>query len=235
MFAIENLKLSYRDDGDRPFTVLELPALELDPGSLVVVTGPSGSGKSSLLYALSGLLKPTSGTIRHEGGDIYALSEARRDRWRRETIGFIFQDFHLIPELSPLANVTLATRFGGVAGRARLDARAAFLLSDLQVPADRRHASLLSRGEQQRTAIARALLFDPPAILADEPTASLDSDASTLVAEKLQDLSRSEGRLVLAVSHDPILISRADRVLHLDRGHLKETDLSGNAKIWIPA
>ncbi|WP_321337529.1 ABC transporter ATP-binding protein [Breoghania sp.] len=235
MFAIENLKLNYRDDGNRPFTVLELSSLDLNAGSLVVVTGPSGSGKSSLLYALSGLLNPTTGTVFHDGADIYALSEARRDRWRRDTIGFIFQDFHLIPELSPLANVTLATHFGGVGAGARHKARAASLLEDLQVPGERRHASLLSRGEQQRTAIARALLFDPPAILADEPTASLDSDASTLVANKLQDLARKDGRLVLCVSHDPILITRADRVLHLDRGHLKETTPTGNAKNEIPA
>ncbi|PTW60684.1 putative ABC transport system ATP-binding protein [Breoghania corrubedonensis] len=224
MFTIENLVLSYRDDGGKPFTVLELPALQLGRESLVVVTGPSGSGKSSLLYALCGLLKPTAGAVRHEGQDIYALSEARRDRWRRETVGLIFQDFHLIPELSPLANVTLATHFGGTADRRALALRGRALLDVLGVPTDRRHASALSRGEQQRTAIARALLFDPPAILADEPTASLDAEASTLVADRLLSLSRDEGRLVLAVSHDPILISRADRLLHLERGHLKETE-----------
>ena len=199
------------------------PALELGRESLVVVTGPSGSGKSSLLYALCGLLTPTTGTVRHEAQDIYALSESRRDRWRRATVGLIFQDFHLIPELSPLANVALATRFGGTADRAALAARAQMLLEALQVPTARRHASMLSRGEQQRTAIARALLFDPPAIFADEPTASLDAEASRLVADRLQALARDEGRLVLAVSHDPIVISRADRVLHLERGHLTET------------
>ncbi|WP_300471875.1 ATP-binding cassette domain-containing protein [Breoghania sp.] len=229
MFEIENLPLSYRDDGNRPFTVLELPALDLAAAHLVVVTGLSGPGKSSLLYALSGLLRPTAGTVRHEVQDIYALSEARRDRWQRETTGFIFQDFHLIPELSPLANVTLATHFGGTASRRTLVERGHALLNALHVPTDRRHASLLSRGEQQRTAIARALLFDPPAVLADEPTASFDAEASALVSDTLKRLLRDEGRLVLAVSHDPILIERADRVLHLERGHLSE--MSGDTRL----
>lgn len=223
MIAITDLILSYNDSTGHAFPVLDVPELELEPNRLVVVTGPSGSGKSSLLYVLSGLLAPTQGQIRIDEQDLYTLSEARRDRWRREMIGFIFQDFHLIDELSPLANVTLPLSFG-TSGCERRDRgqRASDLLAQFGVPQDRKTTAMLSRGERQRTAIARALLFDPTIILADEPTASLDEASSAIVCDSLRSLARDDGRLVLAVSHDPLVIAAADTVYRLEHGKLAQ-------------
>ncbi|AXS40828.1 ABC transporter ATP-binding protein [Breoghania sp. L-A4] len=223
MIDVAGLTLTFRDSAGATFPVLDIPRLTLEAGRLVVITGPSGSGKSSLLYALSGLQAPTTGTVTAAGCDLYALAEARRDRWRRAAIGFVFQDFHLIEELSPLANVTLPLAFGAsLAERRAGRKRARGLLEQLGVPLNRTSSALLSRGERQRTAIARALLFDPPILLADEPTASLDAAAADIVCTTLRDMARGDGRLVLAVSHDPILIAAADTVYRLEHGALTQ-------------
>lgn len=197
--------------------VVALPMLELEPG-LTVLTGPSGSGKTTLLYLLSGLIRPQAGAVVWDGVDLARLPERGRDRWRRAHAGFVFQDFHLLPELSPLQNVLMPARFAAFSAR-RHAGRAAGLLRRFGVP-DRRCAALLSRGEQQRAALARALLMDPAALFADEPTASLDAAAGRVVAEALQALA-AEGRCVIAASHDPDLIALAGRRLHLEHGRIE--------------
>ncbi|SEM59073.1 putative ABC transport system ATP-binding protein [Loktanella fryxellensis] len=221
MLDLCDVTVTFRDAARSRFTVLDLDHLTAQAGALVVLTGSSGSGKTTLMHALSGLLPVDRGHIVWNGTDIAALSEGARDRWRRDHVGLMFQDFHLIEELSPLDNVLVPawfTRFR--AGPLR--ARAAALLADFGVPADRRRLSDLSRGERQRTAFARALLFDPQVLLADEPTASLDAQAGALVIDRLQRLARDDGRFVLVVSHDPAVIAAADRVLHLSRGHIAQ-------------
>ena len=202
------------------FVALSVDDLSLPGGGLVAITGPSGSGKSTLLYALAGLIEHAKGEVRFDGVDLLALPMPARARWRRRMLGFVFQQFHLIPEMSPLDNVLLPAGFASFRTPAALARRATMLLDRFEVPSRRRRASDMSRGEQQRIALARALLFDPPVIFADEPTASLDSDAGRKIAVLLSDTARDAGRLVLAVSHDQALIAESDLQIRLDHGRM---------------
>lgn len=204
------------------FTHAAAPAVRLDrltarSGELLAVAGPSGSGKTTLLYLLSGLLKPATGTVTWDRLNLANLSETARDRWRRRHAGFIFQNFHLVAEMTPLQNVTIAAYFGGWSA-SQYSEHAAALLERLGIPAEARPARTFSRGEQQRIAIARALLFDPPILFADEPTASLDAASAEVCATQLLSLARNDGKSVLVVSHDPAVTSIADRVIRLDHG-----------------
>ena len=214
------LKVTFADAKGQRFTALDIEALDLSAGQFVAIIGPSGSGKSTLLYALGGLFEASSGTVEWGGVDLLAMKPAARGNWRRATLGFIFQDFHLVPELSPIENVLMPARFDRFVAGAALTTRAAALLDRFGVPASRRTSSQLSRGEQQRVAIARALLFDPPVILADEPTASLDAKAAETVVTSLAELASSSGKTVIAVSHDEVLIARAGKRLRLDHGRI---------------
>lgn len=223
MLVAEGIDLAFKDSGGQAFTVLAVPHLAPEPGKVTAISGPSGSGKSTLLYVLAGLLPPQSGTVLYDGTDIYRMSETRRDAWRRNRIGFIFQDFHLISELSPLANVTLPASFGRAPG---VRERARKLLEQLGVPTDRKTIELLSRGERQRVAVARALAFDPPVILADEPSASLDRAATAELVGVLANLA-GEGRTVVVATHDPDILARADTHLFLERGSVSERAPTG--------
>jgi putative ABC transport system ATP-binding protein len=216
--AVE-VSAAFRDADGHRIEVLDAVDFAPAPGAVTVVTGPSGSGKSTLFNVLAGLVPPTSGSIVFDGLDITALAESRRDRWRRMSLGLVFQNFNLIDELGPLDNVTVAALFASfTAGAHRRRGEA--LLERLGVPTRRRSLAGMSRGERQRIAVARALLFDPPVILADEPTASLDRAAGSAVAAILTDLARG-GRTVVVVSHDPVVIAAADRVLRLSSGRLE--------------
>lgn len=210
--AASGLRLAFSGEG-----IIDLPLLSTAPGSLTALAGPSGSGKSTLLYLLSGLLPPDAGTVLWQGEDLARLSESRRDRWRRRHAGFIFQNFHLIEELSPLDNVLVPVWFDRLSAGASKD-RAKALLDQLEVPLNRAKTSLLSRGQQQRVAIARALIGDPQVIFADEPTASLDAASGETVIETLRKLAKDEGRTVLVATHDPALRAVADSVVQLDHG-----------------
>lgn len=199
--------------------IVDVARLSLRPGTLVALSGPSGSGKSTLLYLLAGLLAPQAGEVRWGGDCLTAMTEPRRDRWRRENAGFVFQDFQLIDELSPLANVMAPAWFTRVSAQP-LKARAEGLLDRFGVPFGTRDTSTLSRGEQQRVALARALLFEPSVIFADEPTASLDAAAGAAVAHALAALARQEGRTVIVASHDEAVLGLADRRIRIERGRL---------------
>ncbi|WEK05911.1 MAG: ATP-binding cassette domain-containing protein [Candidatus Devosia phytovorans] len=210
--AASGLRLAFSGEG-----IIDLPQLAVAPGSLTVLAGPSGSGKSTLLYLLSGLLRPDAGSVFWQDENIASLSEGRRDRWRRQKAGFIFQNFHLIEELTPLDNVLVPLwfdRFSAATARNR----ARDLLEQLEVPLNRAKTSLLSRGQQQRVAIARALISDPQVIFADEPTASLDAVSGETVITTLRKLAKNEGRTVLVATHDPALRAVADSVVQLDHG-----------------
>jgi putative ABC transport system ATP-binding protein len=216
---IQDLQVRY-SNGPGAVIALEIEQLKVAPGSLLAVTGPSGSGKSTFLYAIGGLLRPQRGRVLWDGRDILAEGESARDRWRRHTVGFAFQDFHLLAELTPLQNVLLPASFERFAADRAIRERAVSLLEHFSVPQARKSTASLSRGEQQRVAIARALLFDPPVILADEPTASLDAKAGDVVIEILLQLSARDGRTVIAISHDQELLKRFGSTVALDHGRM---------------
>ncbi|MBY0612226.1 MAG: ATP-binding cassette domain-containing protein [Beijerinckiaceae bacterium] len=222
----DSLRITFVDAAGARFTALDIPRLEAGCGDSLAITGPSGSGKSTLLYALAGLVDDLEGNVAWDETMLMRLPQTARDRWRRENAGFVFQDFHLIAELSPIENVLMPARFALFSASADLKARALNLLDELRVPIARKLSSQLSRGEQQRVAIARALLFDPPIILADEPTASLDAEAANDVSTLLTELAARSGKLVITVSHDERLIERCGARLALEHGRLKQHDVA---------
>ncbi|MGE0653492.1 MAG: ABC transporter ATP-binding protein [Alphaproteobacteria bacterium] len=207
-----------RPDKDAVAAV-DVPKLSVAPGTFVALSGPSGSGKTTLLHVLAGVLKPTTGRVYWDGIEITGLGEGRRDRWRRKHVGLIFQEFHLIEQLSPVANVLLPASFAAFRSSAALRRRAAQLLEELGVPTARAAVSDLSRGERQRVAIARALLFDPPILLADEPTASLDAAAGEQVSVELAKAAAA-GRTTIVASHDRLIVDRCERVIRLEHGKI---------------
>ena len=216
---IDSLAIAYRDAQGRDFAALDVASLAFAPGEMTAIAGPSGCGKSTLLYGISGLAHAKTGHVWWQGADVLALPSAARDAWRRSTIGFVFQDFQLVRELSAQENVLLPARFDHFRVPPALAARAKTLLGDLGVP-ERTSVSSLSRGEAQRVALARALLRDPPIILADEPTASLDAKAAEGVIARLRDLARAHGKIVICVTHDQALIEASDRQVRLDHGRI---------------
>ena len=198
-------------------------SLRVAPGEIVLIMGPSGSGKTTLLSMMGALLKPTTGSIHLDGMEISALSEGRLPDVRLRRFGFIFQDFNLLSALSVLENVALVAELAGLRGRdAREKART--LLTELGL-GERLDflPEKLSGGEKQRVAIARALINDPALILADEPTANLDSAIGHEVMRLLRGIAREQGRSVVIVSHDQRIRDIADRVLWLEDGSFKDT------------
>jgi ABC-type lipoprotein export system ATPase subunit len=198
--------------------VLDGADLEVHGGELVAVVGPSGCGKSTLLHLLGGLDTPDAGTIELAGRRLERESERRLTELRRDYVGFVFQFFHLIPELTGEENVLLAARLrpdrDGAVGRAR------GLIAELGLKeASTRRPGQLSGGEQQRLSIARALVNDPQLLLADEPTGNLDAQSGHQVLQLLRGLA-SDGRAVVLVTHDAEAAQLADRVLHIDAGRL---------------
>lgn len=191
-----------------------------DRGEITLVMGPSGSGKTTLLTIIGGLLRPTAGQVTVDGCDISAADRRDLPRIRREKIGFVFQTFNLLDALTARENVELALNVNGVAGPAAVE-RAYELLEagGLAARADARTRDL-SGGEKQRVSIARALANRPPLLLADEPTANLDSASGRSVMELLTHLAHAEGTAVVVVSHDHRLEPLADRLLWLSDGRL---------------
>ena len=212
---------TYRE-GESERVVLRDVDVRVATGEIVVLLGRSGSGKSTVLNLVSGIDRPTSGMVRVEGVDVTTLSETARTLLRRRRIGFIFQFFNLIPTLTVEENLRLPLELNGVdgvAGRARaLELLGAVGLGDRAASFPDR----LSGGEQQRVAVARALVHDPALVLADEPTGNLDAESARQVLDLLAALSRRAGKTVIAVSHSEEVAALADRVLTLADGRLVE-------------
>jgi len=200
-----------------PLTVLRGVDLSVSAGEVVAVLGPSGSGKTTLLHLLAGLDRPTSGEIRW--GDLAVHERAPRDlaEVRSERVGLVFQDPHLLPELDALSNVTLPGRIRGRADAARGRALLAAVGLDARLHA---RPATLSGGERQRVAVARALYGDPPLVLADEPTGSLDRAHAQAVFDLLVRLARDRGRAVVLVTHDEGLVRDVDARYRLEDGRL---------------
>jgi putative ABC transport system ATP-binding protein len=218
--AADALRLSFSDSGAGSIQALDDVSARFSAGELTVIVGPSGSGKSSLLHALAGIVLPQGGQISFGTTVVNALPEPRRDAWRLKHCGMVFQDFRLIDELDALGNVLLPAQFQSARLRDGLLARAQQLLEQLMVPWRRGSVGRLSRGEQQRVALARALLLDPSLILADEPTASLDAENGQRIAMALKALAK-DGKVVAVVSHDDKVVALADRVVTLKAGRIQ--------------
>jgi ABC-type lipoprotein export system ATPase subunit len=199
--------------------VLDGAALTVEAGEVVAVLGRSGSGKSTLLHLLGGLDRPEAGTIEVAGEPVTGASERQLSSLRRRRVGFVFQFFHLLPELTGEANVLLAGRVRGAQPDALARGRELIDRLGLRPVADSLPHQL-SGGEQQRFALARALVNDPALLLADEPTGNLDLEAGAEVLELLRDGAR-EGRAVVLVTHEPAAAGIADRVLRLEAGRLE--------------
>jgi len=208
-------------DGETRVAAVSDVDLELGRGEIVLVMGPSGSGKTTLLSMLGGLLRPSAGEIRLAGVDIASLDEAKLPPFRAETFGFIFQDFNLIAALSARENVEVALNIAGHHGptaheRARSLLEGLGLAERLEFPVEK-----LSGGEKQRVAIARAVANEPALILADEPTANLDSHHGAETMRLLRTLAKEHETTTVIVSHDSRLREIADRVLWLEDGRFK--------------
>jgi putative ABC transport system ATP-binding protein len=208
--------------GAAAVTALRAVDLAVWPGELVCLIGPSGSGKSTLLSVVGGLLAPDSGTAQVGGIDVTALPRQARARFRATQVGFIFQSFNLVPFLTARENLMLMASLAGQR-RAAARLRADGLLGTLGLAGrSRQLPGQLSGGEQQRVAIARALINDPAVLLADEPTASLDTERGQAVVELLADQIHERGTAGLLVTHDPRMAGRADRIVRLTDGGLVE-------------
>lgn len=227
----EGIKMAFQN-GKESLYVLKGIDLDVKRGAIELLMGPSGSGKTTLLSILSGLLSPTAGSVYLLEEKITGLSQAKLAQFRLGHIGFIFQDFNLFPSLTALKNVLVALQLKGIRGtEAKLQAEQLLdqvgLGNKLQaLPRD------LSGGQKQRVAIARALAGDPKLIMADEPTAALDSQSGRIVIELLRDLAKKKGRTVLMVTHDPRIVDIADRVTYLEDGMISPNVPVSYSKIF---
>lgn len=215
--ALRNLTLAFRGAAA---PVLDLDTWDVAAGGSVGITGASGAGKTTLMHALAGIVVPDSGSVCWDDDDVATLSSAARDAWRRQSVGLVFQDFHLFPGLSALGNVLLPIRFDHWGIDADTRGRAHALLKTAGLRAPDQPVTTLSRGERQRVAIARALLRRPAIVLADEPTASLDTDSAVMSIDLLLRESAAAGATVVLISHDAGVLARCDSRWRLADGRL---------------
>jgi putative ABC transport system ATP-binding protein len=214
MLLVENVKKSYREPSGSRLPILDVPHLSLAPGEQVVIRGRSGGGKTTLLNAIAGLTTVDEGKIVVNGTDVTRLPEAVRDRFRARNIGFVFQTFNLLAGFTALENVQLGMTFTGQRNDAK---RAAELLDRVGLGHRLAHKpAALSVGEQQRVAVARALVNRPGLLLADEPTANIDPAHQQQVVDLLREVCRSENVAMLLVTHSPEVAEQFERVEHLE-------------------
>jgi putative ABC transport system ATP-binding protein len=232
IIRLDRISKSFEEAG-RERVVLHEVSAEFEQGEFVVLVGKSGSGKSTLLNLVSGIDTPSSGAVWIAGQELTGLSEHERTLFRRQKIGFIFQFFNLVQTLTVLENLLLPLELNGRTS-ARDRAGALDLLEQVGL-ADRRDAypDRLSGGEQQRIAVARALVHDPLLVLADEPTGNLDAETGQQVLDLLDTLTRRAGKNLLMVTHSPDVVGLADRVFRMTEGHLVEEFSSQNTEIRV--
>lgn len=216
MIQLENVSREYGDG--KVVYALDHVSLRIERGERVAVMGPSGSGKSTLLNLVCGLDEPTSGEVIIDGSNIASLDDDRRTRLRREKIGMVFQTFNLLSTLTALENVALPLRLSG-SSKKEADSRAKAMLEKVGLGARVTHRpDQMSGGERQRIAIARALIFQPPVLLADEPTGNLDSKTGEEILALLDGLHREFNTTILMVTHNEEAAEHCDRVIRLRDG-----------------
>ena len=213
--------------GDVEVTALHEVCLEIEEREFIAVSGPSGSGKSTLCNLIGLLDTPTSGEVLIQETPANGLSDAERSDLRNSSIGFVFQNFNLIPVLTALENVMLPLQVTGVS-KTEAQERAGALLNEVDLGDRMGHRPVkMSGGQQQRVAIARALVTDPLLVLADEPTANLDTKNANLIIDLMRRINRERGAAFLFSTHDDRLLDRVDRRVHLQDGVVIEDDRSG--------
>lgn len=219
MITLDHITKTYPVGGG--LTVLDDVCLEIAQGEYLGILGPSGSGKSTMLHIMGLLDRPTSGHLAFDGRPVNALDDKELSTMRGRLVGFVFQSFHLVPQLSVSENVELPLFYQGVPRRKRR-ARAAKALDEVGMLPRRGHLpSQLSGGERQRTAVARALVTEPALILADEPTGNLDSRSGGDIVALLERL-HGEGRTIVVITHDRDIAATLPRVVHIRDGKLEE-------------
>ncbi|MFH0917554.1 MAG: ABC transporter ATP-binding protein [Candidatus Omnitrophota bacterium] len=218
ILKVSSIGKSYRDNASQ-LEVLKNINFTVSQGEFLVIQGPSGAGKSTLLHILGGLDNPTCGTVYFQGTDIYTLDENARSAFRNQQVGFVFQFFHLLPELNALENVLLPGILKSWWERKKSLSAALELLERLGLTARLKHRpSALSGGEQQRVALARALINRPQLLLCDEPTGNLDSENGKKILQLLIQLNQSQKITVVMVTHDQDIVCGAGRIMHLKDG-----------------
>jgi putative ABC transport system ATP-binding protein len=217
LLEVHNLSKTY-GDGINAVSALEDVSLQVAAGEVAMLVGPSGSGKTTLLSIMGAILRATSGSVKIAGTEIVGLSESRLPKIRLENIGFIFQGFNLFPALNALENVEIAVELRGRSSKRNV-AKELLQIVGLESKL-KSYPSDLSGGQKQRVAIARALAGNPPIILADEPTAALDSTSGRIVMDLLSNLARNQGRAVVIVTHDSRVLEYGDRIIQIADGRI---------------
>ncbi|MDG6224836.1 MAG: ABC transporter ATP-binding protein [Candidatus Thermoplasmatota archaeon] len=216
------LKRVERSYGSGPALVRALKgvSMRIKEGDSISVMGPSGSGKTTLMYIIGLLEKPSSGDVSIDGRSIKGCSDWYLSKMRLKRIGFVFQQFHLLPNLNAMENVMVPMRESGI-GRAKSRKMACELLDSVGILNRAKHLpSRMSGGEQQRTAIARAIANGPEMILADEPTGELDSDSSGVIMDILTEMNRAQGKTLIVVTHDPEVARRSRKIMRMKDGSI---------------
>lgn len=219
----KNLGHTYVSPQGEARTVLHIPEWQIANGEQILLRGVSGSGKTTLFNIMAGLLAPTEGQIAYDSQDLYALSPKKRDRFRAQMIGYIFQNHYLISSMSALENVVMPMAFAGKYPRSQWRDRAMVLLDRMGLGdyMDYRPAQL-STGQRLRVAVARGLANMPPVLLCDEPTAALDPESAENVMNFIQETCVEEKTILVVASHDPALNERFDEVVYLKAGEISE-------------
>lgn len=222
MLEVKDVKRSFKS-GDYTVNAVSDVSFSVSEGKFVSIVGKSGSGKSTLLSLLGALDKPSAGSIKIDGKNIAKMSDHKLIDYRCKTIGFVFQNYNLIPNLTALENVILPMEFANVPRKTRV-ARGRQLLEQVGLSKDQmeRKPGRLSGGQQQRVSIARALANKPKLILADEPTGNLDTQTGKMIFNLLHELARSENTTIITVTHDMSIAGRTDNTFQLQDGTLRE-------------
>jgi len=231
IIKLENIWKTYLL-GEVKLTVLKNVSLAIKRGSFTAIMGPSGSGKSTLLHLIGALDTPSKGNIYIDGQDVSRLSEDNLAQIRGKKIGFVFQQFNLLPNLTALENVMLPMTFQGVPEKQRME-RAKELLISLGLEARINHKpNELSGGERQRIAIARSLANNPEVIVADEPTGNLDSATGKKIMEVFIDLHKKEKKTVIVVTHDPNIAGYTEETINIKDGEIVKNGITANKYLW---